>query len=247
MNKIIASKEMFLKCLNVDGKGVYCIKLRALLELGQDYKLEQAYFSHLPPIGMGSITLVDQVALVLFVKLFSPKRCIEIGTFKGFTTRLLLDNTNNDCEVVTIDLPTRLTESMNKTDEALARKDGKYNDDYLRVIQSLEGQPHLDGISPAQLNRLRIVKSDSTMLDFLTEFESAEMVFIDGGHSLGIVRADTENAQKIVKKGVIIWHDFSSGLHTEVSDYINLLANDNLIFHIENSLIAFQFVDFTEK
>ncbi len=244
MNEVITSKEMFLNCMRSHNKGLHCIKLRALLELGQYYKLEQAYLSQLPPIGMGSITLVDQVALVLFVKLFQPKRCIEIGTFKGFTTRLLLDNTNNECEVVTIDLPTVLTEGVSATDEALARKDGVYNDDYLRVIQALEGQPHLDGITSSQINRLRMVKSDSTMLDFLTEFESAEIVFIDGGHSIEIVKADTENARKVVNKGVIVWHDFSSGLHTEVSDYINSLAHDSLIFHIENSLIAFQFINF---
>jgi hypothetical protein len=246
MTEAIASKEIFLDYLNTRNKGLYCLKLRALLELGQDCKLDSAYLSHLPPIGMGSITLVDQVALVLFVKLFKPKRCIEIGTFKGFTTRLLLDNTNNDCEVVTIDLPSTLTESMSATDETLARKNGEYNDEYLTVIQATEGQPHLNGITAAQLNRLRMVKSDSTTLDFLTEFESAEMVFIDGGHSLKIVKADTENAKKIVNKGVIVWHDFSSGLHTEVSDYINSLAHSNLVFHIENSLIAFQFINFTK-
>ena len=246
-SELITSKAEFVKYLESRQPGVFNMKLRAILELGQSLGIAPSYSAQLPPIGMGSITLVDQVALVLISKLVQPKRCIEIGTFKGFSTRLLLDNTSDDCEICSIDLPNSETKLINATNEEMARASDEYNDNYLRKIQELEGQPHLRDISSSQAQRLRLIKADSTTLDFTTEFGNAEFIFIDGGHSTEIIRSDTKNALDIITKGAIVWHDFNSTLHTDVTDYIHEYCKEIQIFHILNSLVAFTFINWGEK
>lgn len=67
-------------------------------------------------------------------------------------------------------------------------------------------------------------------------------MFIDGGHEKSIVEKDTINARSIVKNGVIIWHDFGSKIHNDVSSFL-LEESDRKIFHVLGSLCAFEFIN----
>lgn len=242
MQQVIESAAA-LRAALAAGSGIHVLKLRALLELGDELKIPKEYVANLPPIEIGSITLVDQVVLVLFAKLIKPRKIVEIGTYKGFTTRLLLENTADDCEVVSIDLPREMTAHLAETDERSALTSAERNDDYLRKRQALDGETYLQSITDAQAERLTLVKHDSTKLGFKEAFGSAGMVFIDGGHERHIVEADTRNAFDIVESGVVVWHDFASNLHGDVSSYLADFSRTRAVFHVANSLVAFSFVN----
>ena len=66
------------------------------------------------------------------------------------------------------------------------------------------------------MKKITLVKADFS-INFKDEFGSSEFVFIDGGHDHKTLSSDTENP--IVRRGVIVWHDFGSNLHNDVSDY----------------------------
>ncbi|WP_455873010.1 hypothetical protein [Rhizobium yanglingense] len=92
MQKLIESAATLRSALAARSE-VHELKLRALLELADELKIAKEYTASLPPIEIGSITLVDQVVLVLLAKIVTPRKIIEIGTYKGFTTRLFIENT----------------------------------------------------------------------------------------------------------------------------------------------------------
>jgi predicted O-methyltransferase YrrM len=223
--------------------GIHDIKLKSLLEIGEELAIPKTYTASLPPIDIGSITLVDQVVLVLLAKIIQPTKIIEIGTYKGFTTRLFIENTPDTCEVVSIDLPRELTEHLSEGDLKGALVSAELNDDYLRKRQEVDGEVYVASITNEQRQRLRLVKQDSTKIDFKAMFETAEMIFIDGGHEHGIVAADTRNAFDVVKRGVVVWHDYSSNIHGDVSEFLEDFSKSHAVFHVANSLIAFSLVN----
>lgn len=238
---LIDSAAQFRAALQLTS-GIHNIKLKSLLEIGEAMGISRSYAASLPPIDIGSITLVDQVVLVLLSKIVQPARIIEIGTYKGFTTRLFVENTPETCEVVTIDLPADLTQHLAEGDLEGALSSAHLNDDYLRKRQEIDGEVYLSSITGEQRERLRLIKQDSTKIDFAAAFGSAEMVFIDGGHELGIVEADTRNAFEVVKRGVVVWHDYSSNIHGDVTEFLGAFAKWRPVFHVANSLVAFAFV-----
>jgi hypothetical protein len=242
MQKLIESAAALRSALAAKS-GIYELKLRALLELADELNIAKEYTASLPPIEIGSITLVDQVVLVLLAKIVKPRKIIEIGTYKGFTTRLFIENTPEDCDVVSIDLPKGLTAHLAETDERSALSSAEKNDDYLRKRQEIDGEAYLASITEAQRKRLTLVKEDSTTINFNEAFQSAEMIFIDGGHEHQIVRSDTENAFGIVKRGVIVWHDYNSKIHGDVTEYLAEFSKSQVVFHVANSLVAFALVN----
>lgn len=67
-----------------------------------------------------------------------------------------------------------------------------------------------------------------------------DIIFIDGGHDYDTIKNDTEESFKMLKKnGFIIWHDYNSKLHTNVSEYLNELCKEIKIYHVEPSMFAF--------
>jgi len=83
------------------------------------------------------------------------------------------------------------------------------------------------------------VQADSTEISFLSLNGPIDFIFIDGGHESHIIRSDTENALNTMKSGLVIWHDYASGLHSDVADFLVELSQTRPIFHIVNSLVAF--------
>ena len=95
-------------------QGISVIKLRDLLTLLPNHIKNYEIKTLFPPTEIGSITLVDQIVLLSLVKLISPRYILEIGTFQGYTTSLLLKNTNSTI-ISTIDLPNTLDSTDNST------------------------------------------------------------------------------------------------------------------------------------
>lgn len=163
---------------------------------------------------------------------------MEIGTFQGFTTNLLLSNSKAE-KVYSIDLPLKDDILIDSVDQELLLNDGNYNDDYLRRLQNSSGEVYLE---KADKSRLVLIKHDSTTLNFKSTFGDVQFAFIDGGHEYSIVKKDTENVESVMPRGVIIWHDFSSNIHSDVTEYLKKRSEKNKIFHVSGSLCAFQFV-----
>ena len=67
-------------------------------------------------------------------------------------------------------------------------------------------------------------------------------MFVDGGHQYDVIRSDTLNALAAIKSGVIVWHDYSSSIHSDVTRYLHEHAKLNRVFHVLGSLCAFQVV-----
>ena len=218
--------------------GINNIKLRALLSEQEKQNLSPVMRSLMPPVEIGSITLVDQIVLLSLAKLISAERVVEIGTYLGYTTALFAMNTN--AKIFSIDLP-KTAQDDETFKEELVLSDGNYNDEFLRSKQNKEGEIYLNFLSDDELENISLIKADSTSINFSKEFEFADLVFIDGGHERSIVERDTLNARSIVKNGVIVWHDFGSTIHNDVSSFL-LQAKDRKIFHVLGSLCAFEFM-----
>jgi predicted O-methyltransferase YrrM len=228
------------KFLNGYTAGIHTVKLRDILALHSTDLTQTRIQTMFPPIGVGSITLVDQIVLLSLCKAINAKNILEVGTFLGYTTTLLAMNTN--ARVYSIDLPAEECDEI-EYDEEKIYSDDKFNDNFLRYKQAVDGAKYLELLDKSQKARVKLIKQDSTKLDFSVKFGNLDFIFIDGGHSREIIHSDTTNALKAVDKGIIVWHDFSSQIHTDVTDYLSG-RQDLKIFHVSNSLCAFSFVGF---
>ena len=169
----------------------------------------------------------------------------ELGkTFLGYSTALLLRNTPPEAEVISIDLgddSSAYRSAASYTDAEL-RSDDKKNDDYLRFVQASEGQRYLRGLSSEQHARLKLLHGDSTRFDAGPLAGRVDFVFVDGGHDTATIRSDTQKSLQMTgNDGVIAWHDFDSRIHSDVTDFVHGFAADHLVFHVENTMLAFLF------
>lgn len=222
------------------GGQIHEIKLRHLLELRSKEQLLKEIKTSFPPVDIGSITLVDQILLLLLIEFSNVKNIVEIGTFQGYSARLFVKN--SAATIYSIDLP-KYEENQLKGELILG--DAISHDDYLRDIQNQTGEFYLSDLNPEERARIHLIKHDSTTLDFISTFKSAELVFIDGGHTHEIVSKDTENARKLLKQkgGVIIWHDFASTIYSDVANYLKEESKQRKIFHVLGSLCAFEYIE----
>lgn len=220
---------------------VHEVKLRDLLSLRGPDALLREITTCFPPVGIGSITLVDQMVLLCLDELVRPKRILEIGTFQGFTTALLARNSAADA-IFSIDLPPAMSPILGNPDEQRLFAEGSYNDDYLRNIQNSTGEVYLAGLESCVGSRVTLVKADSTLLNYSKTFGHIDYAFIDGGHDHNIVEADTRNVLSVMDEGIVIWHDYSSTIHSDVTSFLRSHAERYPVFHVVGSLCAFQLV-----
>ena len=89
--------------------------------------------------------------------------------------------------------------------------------------------------------KIKLIKNDST-LDFPKEIGT-----IDLCSSMVDIRrdssSDTEGVFSCMEKGVIVWHDYKSGIHSDVTKYLQKQSSLK-IFHVKNSLCAFSIIGF---
>ena len=56
------------------------------------------------PRGSWSTPITDQVMLAKLARLLRPKNILEVGSFRGYTARLLAENTASDCVIHALDI-----------------------------------------------------------------------------------------------------------------------------------------------
>lgn len=127
-------------------------------------------------------------------------KIIEIGAWKGRTTRALCDNTKG--MVVTID---HWKGALIPIDDGFWEVE-KYGSDYVynMFLENLK-----DHINSGKLSVLRM--SSDLAANLLIQgygFESFDMIFIDGGHEYDVVKKDIIFFRPLIKKGgKICGHD----------------------------------------
>src|SRR5690606_24413565 len=100
------------------------------------------------------------------------------------------------------------------------------------------------GLSAAQVTRLKLLYGDSRLFDVggAGLGNAVDFVFVDGGHDTATIASDTRKALEMTgENGVIAWHDFDSKIHSDVTDFVQGFAADHLVFHVENTMLAFFF------
>jgi Methyltransferase domain len=235
VNKLITFANAY------DKTGIHSIKLRNLLELRAVENEVKQIKTMFPPIEIGSITLVDQITLLSLIELVNPEKILEIGTYQGYSTRLFVENSDAK-EIMTIDLPPLVSMMGSEVDHEKVLQEGDYNDEYLRSVQNQTGAKYLNGVNSVDFDRVRLIKSDSTKLNFNECVGPIQFAFIDGGHSYDIVKQDTNNVINQIKSGIVVWHDYSSTIHSDVTKFLGEYSSSNQIFYVQGGLCAFQII-----
>ena len=133
---------------------------------------------------------------------------------------------------------------FNNNDLSKVLIDDNLNDKYLSYKQSLEGPIYLQQFLKSNDHRIKILKSNSLTFDEAHFTDEIDFVFVDGGHLFDIIKNDTEKSFKMLKKGgVIVWHDYDSKIHSDVTDFLDELSFSKKIFHIDNTLLAFHIIE----
>ena len=157
-----------------------------------------------------------------------PRQIVEFGTFLGHSALIFAMNAPN-ASILTLDLPdkTEGLSNLNETDQLHVRSSRE------RVGQCYRGTKYA--------RRITEVKCDSRKFQLARVIEWADMIFIDGGHDLSCITADTENALSVAPPGaVILWDDYF-WLYPDVVEYLERLArrldlvriaDTNLVGHV---------------
>ena len=83
---------------------------------------------------------------------------------------------------------------------------------------------------------------DSRGFDFSPWKDSVDLVFIDGGHDLETVQADTAHALRLLRPGgCIAWHDYRNPEFPELTAYLDAKP----LVHVQETWLAFSFPQFS--
>lgn len=244
----VGSPAELLACLGERAAGLVHVKPKVVfMKIEANVPDPVGMKINVPSSGLGSVTLLEAAVLVCLVKLGQPRKIFEFGTFLGYSTSLLVQNSSEDCAVYSLDLgESHVSEKPLQAfaDEDL-RRDGDINDEYLRGAQGALGPRYTHALSAAESARLHLLLEDSRKFDPSARGleGSVDLVFVDGGHDIETVRIDSANARRMVgDSGVIVWHDFNSKIHGDVTTFVNELAKEEAVICIQNTMLAIQLV-----
>jgi predicted O-methyltransferase YrrM len=145
----------------------------------------------------GGVAPAERLLIAQLLRYFQPKRLLEVGTYRGTTTRLMLDSLNPGSHIYTIDLPLdrQFEQNAAATDQPLI-EDPKVGVDYL-------SHPLAGTVTQILGNSLNAATWQQVP-------DSIDFAFIDASHSYEAVRNDTQQVfDKIAPEAVVIWHDYT--------------------------------------
>ena len=142
-------------------------------------------------------------------------------------------NIPEDGHVFTLDL-----------DEASARQLDRHPADAPLTNIHLASHTDFEGSSVAsQITQLR---GNSVAFDYSPWAGSIDLVFVDGGHDLTTVEADTEASFCLVannRPSCVLWHDYRNADYPDLTSYLDQLASTRPLFHIEDTMLCTWFND----
>ena len=169
----------------------------------------------------GSLPLCDLLALLSVLVSRSPQTVLEIGTFNGYTTRLMALNLP-DAEIHTIDLP----ENFSDSGGAGMPKDDWHLISARRVGSAYRADPSITSVKQHFGDTAKYV------------FPTAEIFFIDGSHTYAYVRNDTEKALMSSATKVLIWHDCDRNHPGVIRWLVEMVQTGYPVQHIEGTNLA---------
>lgn len=180
--------------------------------------------------GQGSIQTIDSIMLIKLMRIVDPSFVFEFGTYKGITTRLLLDNlAYKDVEgprLFTIDLPNLDGVSFQGSDAEVAEEAMNFDWKYL---------------SSKRKGWVKQILQDCLSFSVEGLEKKFQFIFVDGNHELKYVQSDTEKSFEMLAEApsCIVWHDFGNPEFPELTDYLEQISQSKNIYHIEDTMIAF--------
>lgn len=179
-----------------------------------------------PPIEPGGLpdrfTNPGEYAVLAYLaNAVSARRVIEIGINEGRAAAMLLANVPTIQTYVGIDVP-------RGTLTALAVQRTEVPDE---VGKFVAGDPRV---------RL-IVREGGSSNVAVDELPVADFVFIDGDHSVEGVVNDSHLAWALVRRGVIVWHDYHPGSDVEVKPVLDrYFSQGHRIVHVRGTWLAYE-------
>jgi predicted O-methyltransferase YrrM len=183
-------------------------------------------FTDLSDVGSMNIYHV----LGSLVRSLEPKTILEFGTYLGVSTQTMALNAPANCRIYTVDLP---DEAQPEAIPQLNRIDQLH----IRKSRHRVGEAFLHSSTRRQITQIRV---DSMKFQAGQDMGKVDLVFVDGGHSLPIIKSDTENAFNILSTaGTVIWDDYFH-MYPDVVQFLNELqtrlplcgiTGTNLVIH----------------
>jgi len=183
--------------------------------------------------GAGSTSTLEQIMLIKLMRIVDASYIFEFGTYKGLTTRLLLENLPdkdiNSERVYTLDLDNLEAVEFQGNDMNLAKEAFNYERKYLK-----SNNKHL----------VKQILQNCLNLDENKYLNKFQFIFVDGNHEVNYARSDTEKSFKMLSgpPSCIAWHDYGNPEFPELTAYIEKLATIKQIYHIENTMLAFHLI-----
>lgn len=206
------------------------IRPKHLFQLPDGYSDQISYLMP-EPDGQGTLTTLEHMVLLKLMRLSKPQSIFEFGTFKGRTTRILVDNIPHsdglgNKRVLTLDLPDTTGVEFTGDDLQLAKTALNYSRKYLESKNA-----HL----------VQQLLLDSMLLsthDLLGQFQ---FIFIDANHKAEYVRSDTEKAFEMLAadRGIVAWHDYGNPQFPELTEFLNNLSRECTMYHVEDTMLSF--------
>ena len=130
-----------------------------------------------------------------------------------------------EAEIYTLDLEVQVADA----DLATLSKGDK---EWVRLSRTTTGFAFLTHPAGARIHQLR---GNSLTFEPPPFLANTDLCFVDGGHSYECVKADTENALKVLSpNGVILWDDYSWFVE-DVAKYLNVLREKLPLHRIAGS------------
>ena len=239
-------KDLNAYVQTLETKGVHLVKPRVILQQVEGLKDFGGLISlPFPPSLIGSIPVFDAVILAAILKLRRPFRVLEFGTYLGYSTRVILENSSPECSVFTVDLPHGADigdESLKVTDYEL-HTSAALNDNFLRQLQFHAGARYLAALSEVHQSRLTQIKADTRNLDSGSLLRMlggrCDLIFIDGGHDYETVTSDTKLALEVASDdATVVWHDYGSKIHTDVTRFVDNFSSSCRVVSVTGTLLA---------
>lgn len=242
---VVETVEQLRTVFLANKKGIITIKPKVIFNTIEKRFCDPVSMNlSVPSSGIGSITLLEGAILIALIKLIDPACIFEFGTFLGYSTALFVRNGSPGCKVFSIDLGDVSDQYGQAGQYAIEdlRKHDRMNDDYLRYVQSQKGPRYIAALTGDERSRLTLLHGDSTKIDVDGEGlkGAVDLVFVDGGHDTDTIKSDTENAVRMLgSDGILIWHDFNSSIHSDVTEVVRNYAEQWLVLHVQNTMLAF--------
>ncbi|OBV40941.1 class I SAM-dependent methyltransferase [Janthinobacterium psychrotolerans] len=197
----------------------------------------------IPSSAIGGMTLLESSILVSLAKLTGALSFFEFGTYMGATSVLLASNAPAPAHITTLDLPPDEIDARSPEGDtaALILQNDTENDNYLRRQFAQKGAFYIDRADANVQSRISRMHLNSRKLDPQGQQLAGQFdfIFIDGAHDYETVAIDTANALAMAKPdAVILWHDYRSNIHGDVTRFVDDFSRTTPVIHVENTMLA---------